>query len=1236
MIRDKGESIMNIKKFRPALAFVLATSMIAQQGAVIQLMAQEVEYTPQFVGEEAAQQVVEEVKLYKNDSASPWDRNYAFARSLHSNEPLGIEVMGKTEIEVLVTGENLTGTAKLNHHDVGQMRWGTEVPVGKPVRITIPKKSQLFLDVAGLKHTSDFSEELNIDVKVTLPEDSYKLSPVYDVRTQKLSAQATDDEEAFKQMILDADHGEDGSILISDNVRIYIPKSKFIPKTVAPKAVLEHHETIIRKYNEMANTPDRSGFSLVTGIEEMGGYMAASNWAFIVRPKAIFEYLKMPNEDPWGMYHEYGHNYEQGWGYQEYWNNIYANQLTRYVLNSPTWTWLYGDESQYEKNTVVPSFEKYLKDGTRGSIHPMYYFLSFIDHLDENFMGEITQFYAREGRYGEANYVAYFMAKHYGKNVIPYLEAAGHPITDRLLVRDIVEASSETIIHVEPGNERFEQIDKISMPVTMIADFANKPLRGMSNPGATIVITIDGEEYTTLADGKGKFEFELPVLLDSDSVVTVASIEPGKAKSYESDALIVSEDNSMVFKGYKNEVFLEVKIDEENRKFEAISSGKVANTYYSNKYAQIEHYGKFDELKNRYAMNGGQNANVMADQLNAASYEVGDYLKIYHPEQGRLSVQGYVENDTNNIHSSVAGLDLGNSYFYLTDKHMTYSDKKLSPAITVEDIKEKLVQFEAYNESDYTAGSWAVFRSKIQEVEAMLQDPNVTSEALNKLWSEIETYESLLCPISVIVGKGYNNQEFIRIGFDTNTGQLIAESTGLQANVYVGANVYFRLSVLDKDGQVELTYSIRGNENADRLAAALNSVTLEKGQKIQLMHHEPQRLAIQGYVIDAPYDLSKGLRELDLNKSYFHLDGESLAYTNGFNTAPQLSGVAPITVILGEEFDPRVGITATDAEDGDLTELIVIEGEVDTQTIGSYTLVYSVADSKGQEARLERLVEVIAKPIERDALKVVLEEADLLIAAGQGDYETDRWYTLVDAAEIGHETYLDPAATQQDMNTMVWYIQSAIQELIAYEAPDKTELKLAIEEAEALVQEAYTVATWEELTKQLQVAKNVYGSTANSIDQEHVNLITARLNAAIEALEQVVVEVPNHAPEIIGAEDVTVLYGEGFNSRKGVTAKDKEDGDLTRQIKISWGSDVSQVGKHYFTYSVEDSEGVKTEVVRVITVVEATTEETTTEEITTEETTTEETTTEEVTTEETTTEEATTGVTSTEEENSVE
>lgn len=75
----------------------------------------------------------------------------------------------------------------------------------------------------------------------------------------------------------------------------------------------------------------------------------------------------------------------------------------------------------------------------------------------------------------------------------------------------------------------------------------------------------------------------------------------------------------------------------------------------------------------------------------------------------------------------------------------------------------------------------------------------------------------------------------------------------------------------------------------------------------------------------------------------------------------QLKGELVCSQKVGIPFE-EPGYTAYDDEDGDLTHLVTVEGEVDFLHPGEYPLVYTVADSEGNEAREVRMVIIEAAP----------------------------------------------------------------------------------------------------------------------------------------------------------------------------------------------------------------------------------------------------------------------------------
>lgn len=79
----------------------------------------------------------------------------------------------------------------------------------------------------------------------------------------------------------------------------------------------------------------------------------------------------------------------------------------------------------------------------------------------------------------------------------------------------------------------------------------------------------------------------------------------------------------------------------------------------------------------------------------------------------------------------------------------------------------------------------------------------------------------------------------------------------------------------------------------------------------------------------------------------------------GDNTAPEITGAADQTVVAGSEFNAMEGITASDAQDGDITAMVSVtsmpeltfqNGKATPDKAGSYELTYSVTDKGGLTA----------------------------------------------------------------------------------------------------------------------------------------------------------------------------------------------------------------------------------------------------------------------------------------------
>ena len=73
------------------------------------------------------------------------------------------------------------------------------------------------------------------------------------------------------------------------------------------------------------------------------------------------------------------------------------------------------------------------------------------------------------------------------------------------------------------------------------------------------------------------------------------------------------------------------------------------------------------------------------------------------------------------------------------------------------------------------------------------------------------------------------------------------------------------------------------------------------------------------------------------------------------------------------------------------------------------------------------------------------------------------------------------------------------------------------------------------------------------------------------------------------------MVGDKFNPLAGVSAYDKEDGDLTESITVSGTVDTLKPGKYTLNYTVSDKDGNTSTFTRIITVTETTNESSETE-----------------------------------------
>ena len=127
----------------------------------------------------------------------------------------------------------------------------------------------------------------------------------------------------------------------------------------------------------------------------------------------------------------------------------------------------------------------------------------------------------------------------------------------------------------------------------------------------------------------------------------------------------------------------------------------------------------------------------------------------------------------------------------------------------------------------------------------------------------------------------------------------------------------------------------------------------------------------------------------------------TITVVNSYNIIPSIT-TNDLALIVGEAFNERDGVTATDKEDGDLTsKMIVTENNVDTSRPGTYMVKYSVTDSDGATTTFERTINVY----EKEYKPVLKKKSDIILTVNQK-------YTILDYIEADDKT-------DSDINTKI-------------------------------------------------------------------------------------------------------------------------------------------------------------------------------------------------------------------------
>ena len=314
------------------------------------------------------------------------------------------------------------------------------------------------------------------------------------------------------------------------------------------------------------------------------------------------------------------------------------------------------------------------------------------------------------------------------------------------------------------------------------------------------------------------------------------------------------------------------------------------------------------------------------------------------------------------------------------------------------------------------------------------------------------------------------------------------------------------------------------------------------------------------------------------------------------NAAPVINATDK-TLTVGDTFDPKADVTATDEEDGDLTDKIIVEkNDVNTDVAGKYEVTYKVTDRKGATSRKTIIVTVNPKMEPINAAPVINATDKTLTVGDTFDPKADVTATDEEDGDLTDKIIVEKNDVNTDVagkyevtykvtdrkgatsrKTIIVTVNPKMEPINAAPVIKATDKTLTV--GDTFDPKADVTAEDVEdgdLTDKIEVLKNEvdttkagkYEVTYKVTDRKgasRTKTITVTVNPKIEPL--------NEAPTI-DVTDKEITVGDKFDPKEGVTAKDKEDGNLTDKIEILKNTvDPSKPGVYEVTYKVTDSKG---------------------------------------------------------------
>ena len=325
----------------------------------------------------------------------------------------------------------------------------------------------------------------------------------------------------------------------------------------------------------------------------------------------------------------------------------------------------------------------------------------------------------------------------------------------------------------------------------------------------------------------------------------------------------------------------------------------------------------------------------------------------------------------------------------------------------------------------------------------------------------------------------------------------------------------------------------------------------------------------------------------EINKEEISNLESTVSKEDSENAITKIVGSENIRIYLGEEIDYKDGIKATDTNGKDITDLVTVEGKVDNSKVGTYELKYSVKDELGNTATLIRKVKVLNKNIFNVYVEKVNEETKEVKKETLFTFYLDNKDSKF-VVENQSSNMIDPSKENE-----------VAFEIKVIDKDNKEKLKIELlgkdtgnsNKLEALKELKYSYGDYIQI-KPMQIGLSIEGPILGDINTEKedysdgIDNLDYINNVRFKIVEDGIEAIYNKAPEIRGLEAMDNLLTTREEQLKGVEVIDDHDGVISNEKIVITEEKDNNGNTIALRYSIEDSWGRNTSILRELKVLE--------------------------------------------------